>query len=55
MNRIAILLLRKNLCEFGVYQPIETVEAIFVETSLGECLETVEKKEYRLVVRTTFW
>lgn len=36
MSRVTILLLRRELCKFGIHQHIGTVEAIFVETALGK-------------------
>lgn len=43
MSRITILLLRKELCQFGICQHIPAVDGIFVEIALGKRLESGEK------------
>ena len=61
MSRITILLLSRELCQFGICQHIWAVDDIFVETALGKCLESGEKdyisqrKTAPSVVKTMFW
>lgn len=43
MSRITILLLSRELCQFGICQHIRAVDDIFVETALVKCLESGEK------------